>query len=58
VEDLDREVVTLLPHQLAALFLEHDPGSVVGIDDLVALLEVTDIGDLLVEACLHGLIYL
>jgi hypothetical protein len=56
VEDLDREVVTLLPHQLAALFLQHDSGPVVGVDDLVPLLKVADVRNVLLEACLHGLL--
>jgi hypothetical protein len=50
VEDLDREVVTLLPHQLARLFLQHQAGAVVWVDDLVALLEVADVLDVLLLA--------
>jgi hypothetical protein len=59
VEDLDREVVTLLPHQLPGLLLQHETSTVVGVDDLVSLFEVTDVRDLNVrfEARLHGLLY-
>jgi hypothetical protein len=49
-------VLTLLPHQLPLLFLHHQARSVVGIDDLVPLLEVADVDDVLLEACLHGLL--
>ena len=56
VEDLDREVLTLLPHQLTGLFLHHQAGPVMRIDDLVALLEVADVFDVLLEDCLHGLL--
>jgi hypothetical protein len=45
VEDLDRQVLALLPHQLLGLLLEHLAGPVVGIDDLVAHLELADIDD-------------
>jgi hypothetical protein len=40
VEDLDREVVALCPQELPRLLLEDDAGSVMRIDDLVALLEL------------------
>ncbi len=56
MKDLDREVITLRPHQLSRLFLEHEASSVVGVDDLVALLEVTDVNDVLLKACLDRLI--
>jgi hypothetical protein len=49
VEDLDRQVVTLLPKQILRLLLQDDAGPVVRIDDLVALLEVTDVDDLFLE---------
>jgi hypothetical protein len=53
VEDLDREVVTLLPHQLPRLFLQDQAGSVMGIYDLVPLLEIADIDDVLLKAGLQ-----
>src|SRR5881394_3170284 len=55
VEDLDREVFTLLPHQLPRFFLHHQAGAMMRIDDLVALLEVEDILDFL-DAYLGGLL--
>jgi hypothetical protein len=55
VEDLDREVVTLLAHQLTCFFLHHQAGAVMRIDDLVALLEVAHVLDFL-DAYLGGLL--
>jgi hypothetical protein len=55
VEDLDREVFALLTHQLPCLFLHHQAGAMMRIDDLVALLEVADVLDFL-DAYLSGLL--
>jgi hypothetical protein len=41
VEDLDREVVPLRPQELLRLLFQNYAGSVVWVDDLVALLELT-----------------
>src|SRR4051795_3423987 len=54
VEDLDREVLTLLPHQLAGLFGHYQARTMMRIDNLVAHLEVADVFDVLLEDCLHG----
>jgi hypothetical protein len=56
VKDLDREVLTLDPHQLAGLFRQHQASPVMGVDDLVALLEVADVNDVLLEDRLDGLV--
>ena len=40
-------VITPDPHQLAVLLLHYEAGSVVGVDDLVAFLEVADVDDFL-----------
>lgn len=42
MQDLDCQVVPLLSQQLARLALEDDSGSVMGIDDAVADLEVAN----------------
>jgi hypothetical protein len=49
VEDLDREVVTGLSHDLLGLTQENYSGAVVRIDDVVALLEGAFDDDLLFE---------
>jgi hypothetical protein len=58
VQDLDREVFALLTHQLPRLFLHHQAGAVMRIDDLVALLEIADVLDVLdlLDAYLGGLL--
>ena len=43
MEDFDCQIFPLLPHQLAGFFLHNEARSVVGIDDLVPLLEVADV---------------
>jgi len=50
VEDLDREVLPLYVHDVLGLLLENNAGPVVGVDDLVALLEITDVLDVVLEA--------
>jgi len=49
MEDLDREVVTGLSHDLLGLTQENYSGAVVRIDDVVALLEGAFDDDLLFE---------
>jgi hypothetical protein len=52
VKDLDRQVLAGLTEQFGALLLEYDAGSVMGVDDLLALFEVEVLGykhDLFVE---------
>jgi hypothetical protein len=39
VQDLDRQVVALLPQETPALLLQYDPGPVVRVDDVVAGIE-------------------
>jgi hypothetical protein len=50
VQDLDREVLPLHLHDVLGLLLENNAGPVVGVDDLVAFLEITDVLDLGLEA--------
>jgi hypothetical protein len=53
VEDLNRQILPLTPHQVLGLLLENLAGPVVRVDDLVALLEVTGQIEVLLEADLR-----
>jgi hypothetical protein len=49
VEDLDGQVLPLFPQKVLALLLQYYAGPVVGVDDVVALLEVADKLDVFLE---------
>jgi hypothetical protein len=57
VQDLDREVVLGLAHHVARLPLEDHAGSVVGIDDVVADLELAHMGSEILEILEARLLY-
>jgi hypothetical protein len=59
VQDLDRQVVALFPQEILALLLEDNTGPVMGVDDVIALVEIRDELDLLdlLEAGLDRFFY-
>jgi hypothetical protein len=59
VQNLDRQVVAFFPQQVPGLLLENNAGAVMGIDDVVPLVEVANEFDLpeLLEAGVNRFFY-
>jgi hypothetical protein len=58
VKDLDRQILARLAHHVAGFLLQHDPGTVVGVDDVVADAELTlDDLDLDLDVLYFGVLY-